>query len=161
VHAPIMMFGHLPQFFLWQFALGWLVFSAKSHLQRAITLLILFGCMGALTTIKGVTGDYLLEHHAPFWLGLGTLLLLWMPPVPLPRVIAAPIVTIAKSTLFIYLFHWPFDVVAYRWLHINGGPLGIIIGFTGSLAVWALYEGVIRMFRSLRGTSRQTADVFG
>jgi acyl-CoA ligase (AMP-forming) (exosortase A-associated) len=161
VHAPIMMFGHLPQFFLWQFALGWLVFSSKSHLQRAITLAILFGCMGALTTINGLTGDYLLQHHAPYWLGLGTLLLLWMPPVPLPRVVAAPIVTIAKSTLFIYLFHWPFDVVAYRWLHINGGPLGIIIGFGGGLAVWALYEGLIRMFRSMRGTSRQTADVFG
>ena len=37
----------------------------------------------------------------------------------------------------------------------------VIIGFAGSLAVWALYEGVIRMFRSMRGTSRQTADVFG
>lgn len=161
VHAPIMMFGHLPQFFLWQFALGWLIFSSKSHLQRAITLAILFGCMGALTTINGLTGDYLLQHHAPYWLGLGTLLLLWMPPVPLPRVLAAPIVTIAKSTLFIYLFHWPFDVVAYRWLHINGGPLGIIIGFGGGLAVWALYEGLIRTFRSMRGTNRQTADVFG
>ena len=161
VHAPTMMFGHLPQFFLWQFALGWLVFSAKSQLQRVIAFAILFACMGALTTINGLTGDYLLQHHAPYWLGLGTLLLLWMPPVPLPRILAAPIVTIAKSTLFIYLFHWPFDVVAYRWLHINGGPLGIIIGFGGGLAVWALYEGVIRWFRSMRGASRQTADVFG
>ncbi len=68
---------------------------------------------------------------------------------------------VAKSTLFIYLFHWPFDVVAYRWFHINGGPLGIAIGLTGGLAVWALYESVIRLFRSMRGASRQTADVFG
>ena len=52
-------------------------------------------------------------------------------------------------------------MVAYRWLHINGGPLGIIIGFAGSLTVWALYEAMVRTFRSMRGSNRQTADVFG
>ncbi len=161
VHVPILAFGHLPQYYLWQFALGWLVFASKSHIQRVVTLLILLGCLAGLTTIEGLSGDYIMQHHAPYWLAIGTTLLLWAPPIPLPRIVAAPIVTIAKSTLFIYLFHWPFDVVAYRWLHINGGPLGIIIGVTGSLAVWALYESAIKLFRSMRGVNRQTVDVFG
>lgn len=161
VHAPIMTFGSLPQYFLWQFALGWLILSSKSQIQRVTTLLILFGCLGALTTIHGLTSDYVLQFHAPYWLVLGTLLLLWMPSVPLPRIMAAPIVTVAKSTLFIYLFHWPINVVAFRWLGIHGGPLGIIVGMAGGLAVWALYESVIKLLRSMRGAKQQTADVFG
>jgi acyl-CoA ligase (AMP-forming) (exosortase A-associated) len=161
VHAPILGFGHLPQYYLWQFALGWLIFSSKSHLQRAITMLILFASLRGLTMMHGLTGDYTMDFHAPYWLAIGAALLLWAPPVPLPRVLAAPIVTIAKSTLFIYLFHWPFDVVGYKWLHINGGPLGFAIGMFFGVAVWALYETVIRLFRSMRGNNRQTADVFG
>lgn len=161
VHSPILTFGNLPQYFLWQFALGWLILSSKSQIQRVVTLLILLGCLGALTTIKGLTSDYVLKFHAPYWLILGTLLLLWAPSVPLPRIMAAPIVTIAKSTLFIYLFHWPINVVAFRWLGIHGGPLGIAIGVTGSLAVWALYESLVKWVRSMRGANRQTADVFG
>jgi hypothetical protein len=51
--------------------------------------------------------------------------------------------------------------VGYKWLHINGGPLGFAIGMFFGVAVWALYETVIRLFRSMRGTNRQTADVFG
>lgn len=161
VHTNVMTFGNLPQYFLWQFALGWLILSSKTQMQRVITLLILFGMLGALTTIIDLTGDYTMEINAPYWLVVGTLLLLWMPSVPLPRIMAAPIVTIAKSTLFIYLFHWPFNVVAFRWLGIHGGPLGIIVGVTGGLAVWALYETVIKLFRSMRGVNQQTADVFG
>jgi peptidoglycan/LPS O-acetylase OafA/YrhL len=84
-----------------------------------------------------------------------------MPSVPLPRIMAAPIVTIAKSTLFIYLFHWPINVVAFRWLGIHGGPLGVIVGLIGGLAVWALYEALIKGLRSMRGVKQQTADVFG
>lgn len=161
VHSPILTFGNLPQYFLWQFALGWLILHSKTQIQRLITLLILFGCLGALTTIYDMTSDYVLSYHAPYWLLIGTLLLLWMPSVPLPRIMAAPIVTIAKSTLFIYLFHWPINVVAFRWLGIHGGPLGVIVGVAGGLAVWALYETVIKLFRSMRGVKQQTADVFG
>ncbi len=161
VHANILNFDNLPQYFLWQFALGWLIFSSKTHIQRALTMMILLACLGGLHTIRGVTGDYVWSFHGPYWLVIGSALLLWMPPLPLPRLIAAPVVTIAKSTLFIYLFHWPFLVIANKWLHIHGGPLGIIIGMTGGLAVWFLYETVVRLFRSMRGTNRQTADVFG
>lgn len=166
VHLSILSSDHLPHYYLWQFALGWLVFSSKGHIQRAVTIAILLACLAGSLTIRGMTGDYLWDFHGPYWLIMGSILLLWMPPLPLPRLIAAPIVTIAKSTLFIYLFHWPFDVAASKWFHINGGPLvhggplGIIIGMAGGLGVWFLYETLARMFRSLRGANRQTADVF-
>lgn len=160
VHAHILTFDNLPQYFFWQFALGWLIFSSKEHTQRALTLLILLACLAGTHSIRGLTGDYLWDFHGPYWLLIGCTLLLWMPSVPLPRLVAAPVVTIAKSTLFIYLFHWPFIVMTNKVLHIHGGPLGIAIAMAGGLGVWFLYEGVIRLFRSLRGAGRQTADVF-
>ena len=161
VHARMLSFDNLPQYFLWQFALGWLIFSSKEHIQRALTLLILLACLAGAYSIRGMTGDYLWNFHGPYWLIIGSGLLLWMPPLSLPRLIAAPIVTVAKSTLFIYLFHWPFIVLTNKWLHIHGGPLGIIIAMAGGLSVWLLYETVLQVFRSLRGANRQTADVFG
>ena len=161
VHTPMLRYGNLPQYFLWQFALGWLVFASRNQIQRALTLLMLLGMLAALTRVRHLTGDSILDHHAPYWMVAGSILLLWLPPLPFPRSVAAPIVTIAKSTLFIYLFHWPFDVLAFQWFHINGGPLGIAIGLTGALGVWALYEGLMRALRSLRGPARQPADVFG
>ena len=161
VHARMLTFDNLPQYFLWQFALGWLIFSSKDQMQRALTVVILLACLAGTYSMRGMTGDYLWNFHGPYWLMVGSVLLLWMPSVPLPRLIAAPVVTIAKSTLFIYLFHWPFIVLTNKWLHIHGGPLGIVIAMAGSLSVWFLYEAVVRLFRSLRGAGRQTADVFG
>jgi peptidoglycan/LPS O-acetylase OafA/YrhL len=157
----MLSFDNLPQYFLWQFALGWLIFSSREHIQRAFTILILLACLAGTHSIRGTTGDYLWNFHGPYWLIIGSALLLWMPPLPLPRLIAAPIVTVAKSTLFIYLFHWPFIVLANKWFHIHGGPLGIVIAMAGGLSVWFLYEAVLRLSRSLRGANRQTADVFG
>ncbi len=159
VHSPILSYGRLPQYFLWQFGLGWLVFASRSQIQRVVTLATVFGCLALLFTIRNKTGDDTFGSHARYWLVFGTALLLWMPAISVPRLVAAPLVTIAKSTLFIYLFHWPFDVLAYRWLHINGGPVGIVIGLSGGVGVWLLYETLGTAIRSIRGTVPQTADV--
>jgi acyl-CoA ligase (AMP-forming) (exosortase A-associated) len=166
VHARILSSDHLPQYYLWQFALGWLLFSSKGHIQRGVTMLILLACMGALFTIRGKTGEYLLDFHGPYWLLIGSALLMWMPSVPLPRLVAAPVVTIAKAAIFIYLFHWPFDVAASKWFHIHGeplvhgGPFGIIVGLAGGVIVWILYEWLTSAIRSIRGTAPQPVRAF-
>jgi hypothetical protein len=150
----------LPQYFLWQFGLGWLVFASRTHIQRVVTLLILAGCLAALFVFRDKTGDTMLTGHGPYWLLIGGPILLWMPALSLPRVVAWPIVTVAKATLFIYLFHWSFDEFAFHRFHVHGGPMGVLVGFAGSLTVWVLYESLIRVFRSIRGASRQSDEAF-
>ncbi|MBN9590206.1 MAG: acyl-CoA ligase (AMP-forming), exosortase A system-associated [Alphaproteobacteria bacterium 64-11] len=161
VHSPVMNSGILPQYFLWQFAIGWLVFASQRQTEKIAAMVILTACLALVYVARGRTGDFILTGHAPYWLLLGSALLLWMPAIPMPRLIAAPILTIAKCTLFIYLFHWPFDVLAFRWFHVHGGPLGIAIGLAGGIAVWVLYESLASLGRSLRASPRQTAKVFG
>lgn len=161
VRSPVMNSGILPQYFLWQFAVGWLVFAAQRQSQRIAAIAMLIGCLALAYIGRGRTGDFLFTGHAPYWLLLGSALLLWMPAIPMPRLIAAPIMTVAKCTLFIYLFHWPFDVLAFRWFNVHGGPLGIAIGLAGGIGVWALYESLAQLGRSFRATPRRAAEVFG
>ena len=94
---------------LWVVALGWLVARSRSVRARAGASVL------AVVSVAGFLGDPLREGV----IVAGVLLLLWVPSLPVPRVIVPALASLAAASMFIYLSHWqvypPFEETA-PWL---------------------------------------------
>ena len=81
---------------LWVVALGWLVARSRSVRARAGASVL------AVVSVAGFLGDPLREGV----IVAGVLLLLWVPSLPVPRVIVPALASLAAASMFIYLSHW-------------------------------------------------------
>ena len=85
-----------PHAVVWIFLLGWAVHRATAPWQRAAV------SAAVLLTVPGFFDDPVREAIVAG----GILLLLWLPAVPLPRILARPVGAVAAASLAIYLTHW-------------------------------------------------------
>ena len=81
----------------------------------------------------------------------GILLLLWLPAVPVPRVLVRPLGVVAAASLAIYLTHWQvFPELAGRGLPVAVGiPATVLAG----VAAWWCADRVVRAARSIATAS--------
>jgi hypothetical protein len=74
------------------------------------------------------------------------LALLWVPRVPLPRLLGRAVATIASASLFVYITHWqvypPLEDSGHRWW-------ALLASFGVGLGVWWGYTRVRRLADSL------------
>jgi peptidoglycan/LPS O-acetylase OafA/YrhL len=49
---------------------------------------------------------------------------------------------LARSTLFIYVFHWPIAIVAERILDDRG--IAFLLSLPASMLIWLLWESTVR-----------------
>lgn len=87
---------YTPSIVLWCFALGWLVAAARTPWQRLVASAV------AVAGLVGFFGDPQREAVVAG----GLLLLVWVAAVPVPRVVARVIGSLAAASLYIYLTHW-------------------------------------------------------
>lgn len=80
----------------WLFALGWLVARSSDIRRRLFTSLLL------VATVPGFAANS--EREAIVL--IGTLVLLWVPRMSVPRVVTPVLAGLATASLFIYLTHW-------------------------------------------------------
>lgn len=109
----------------WIVVLGWLVARSTTLARRIVTTVIV------VLSVPGFLGD--LPREAV--VGAGILILLWVPSLPVPRILVPVIAALASASMFIYLTHWqvypPFEEAA-PWL-------GTALSLTVGVLVWKLY----------------------
>ena len=88
-----------PDAWLGFYVLGMLVAAASGRRRRLAVLLL--GVALALW-------DFGFQNPRAWWLAGGLALLLWLPSIPLPRLVARPLMQITAAGYFIYLLHAPF-----------------------------------------------------
>ncbi|MRH88490.1 AMP-binding protein [Nocardia sp. SYP-A9097] len=81
---------------VWFFVLGWAAAKARTVRQRALITAI------ALLTVPGYFGESSREHLVL----AGLLLLIWVPSVRVPALVAGTTALLAEASLFAYLLHW-------------------------------------------------------
>ena len=81
---------------LWLIALGWLIARSTDARRRVLSSVVV------VLTVSGFFGDPGREAITI----AGLLLLLWIPAVPLPRILVPVLSVAASASLFVYLVHW-------------------------------------------------------
>ncbi|GGI01183.1 AMP-binding protein [Arthrobacter liuii] len=131
---------------LWLFALGWAVARSRDLPQRIL--------VSALTviTIPGFFDD----PNREFTMMAGTLLLIWLPTLPVPRAVSKPTVLLASASMHIYLVHW----IVYPPLVGTSPALATVASLIAGLAYWTLCTKVAHAGGRLRApnTDRATAQ---
>jgi acyl-CoA ligase (AMP-forming) (exosortase A-associated) len=156
-------FDSLPLYFLWLFALGWLIAAADSPRRKLGTYVMMLAALAALIAV-GRTGDFAMREHGRYWLILGAPVLLWAPSIAVPELIGSFAGLLARATLFIYLFNWPlaeFYKIAFRMdlaFGSHNSPLRFVAGFLTSILLWVAWEATWRAFRPLFGEAEAPED---
>lgn len=125
-------YPRLPHVLFWLFPLGWCLHFAKSRFEKLVTTGI---CLIALSIIFMFMNSTTVEK---FWILLGVVMLLWVPFVPIPRVVRAVIQTIGAATIYIYMTNF---VLIFSLTH---NMLGIYNPFIEMIVV--LLGNVLIMF---------------
>lgn len=116
---------YTPSIVLWCFALGWLVAAARTPWQRVAASAV------AIAGVAGFFGDPQREAVVAG----GLLLLVWIAAVPVPRVVARVVGSLAAASLYIYLTHWQ----VYPYLEMKVPILAVL----SSLVVGLAYRQVV------------------
>ena len=117
---------------LWVFFLGWAVWEARTDRQRLVVSLLSLALVA--TTFSG----------SRLWLiGVGVLILIWVPRVRLPGFVVFAAAALAQSSLFIYLAHWQVLDVARNW-----SAVGLSL-FAGLALTW-MWSRIVPAIRRMR-----------
>ncbi|HEY0165702.1 MAG TPA: AMP-binding protein [Jatrophihabitans sp.] len=150
-----------PHLVFWLFALGWLIqVSAGVRSQLLVSAL----------TLLTLTGYFPDEPARGLVVHAGLLLLIWMPSLPVPRLLAPLISLLASASLWIYLTHWalwpplldagaPGPVVVLACL-----AAGVLANVVASSAVNRLEQAATRLARAVaakRDTEAAKRDIDG
>ncbi|HEX5861917.1 MAG TPA: AMP-binding protein [Nocardioides sp.] len=115
---------------LWCFALGWVAARSRTTRQRVGVLVV------AAVGYVGFFGDW--QRELLIVAGIGVLL--WVPTVRLPRVLAPVVTTLAGASLFIYLTHWQ----VYPHLEMGYPLLALLSSLVVGVVYWWLTRPALR-----------------
>ena len=111
---------------LWLFAVGWSAALARQAWQRL--LLVAIVAVG----LPGFMGNSVRE----WTIAAGILVLIWLPNLPVPRVVVPALGVLASSSLYIYLTHFQ----VYR---LTSMPLlNLALSFGLGIATWLVVSRV-------------------
>ncbi|HET7194986.1 MAG TPA: AMP-binding protein [Nocardioides sp.] len=115
---------------LWCFALGWAAARSRTAWQRIAVLVM------AVLAYVGFFGDLQRE----LLIVTGIAVLLWVPTLRLPRMLAPVITVLAGASLFVYLTHWQ----VYPHLETNHPLLALLSSLVVGVAYWWVTRPVLR-----------------
>lgn len=126
---------------VWCIALGWVVARAATDRQRIVATAL------ALVSVPGFFGDPAREAIVV----VGVLLLVWVPRIPVMRMLVPVIGALAAASMFIYLTHWQ----VYPPLENELPWLATLLSLVVGVAVWKGYSVVVASAgRSIRRRRR-------
>ncbi|HEX8079665.1 MAG TPA: AMP-binding protein [Jatrophihabitans sp.] len=129
-----------PHLVFWIFALGWLIQVSTGLIGR----LLMSGLV--LITLHGYFPDNPVRDLA---VQAGLLLLIWLPSLPAPRLLAPLLSRLASASLWIYLTHW----VVWPPLLDAGVPRAVVVlacliaGVAANIGVNRLEQAITRLAR--------------
>lgn len=109
---------------LWLFALGWAIARSRTFAQRCLVSVV------AAVTVPG----FFENPGREATLLAGILLLIWLPSIPVPKVLRRLLVVLASASLYAYLVHW----VVYPPLAGISPALAVAGSLAAGVAYWAL-----------------------
>lgn len=105
----------------WCLPLGWLVARSRTLPQRLLTTAIAAGAVLGWFP-QGLDRDLVVL--------VGVLALLWVPALPVPRLLVRPVGAVAAASFFIYLTHWvvypPLDADHDFWALVASVAVGLV-----------------------------------
>jgi len=113
---------------VWCIALGWVVARATTDGRRIVATVL------ALVSVPGFFGDPAREAVVV----AGVLLLVWVPRIPVARLLVPVIGSLAAASMFIYLTHWQ----VYRPFEDEFPLVGTLLSLVVGVAVWKAYSAV-------------------
>ncbi len=134
---------YLPQYYFWIFAMGWLFATVQTPEQRLAAFAILLGSIVAVIAADVIYSVPSFRDIFWLWLSLGGAYLLMRINVRLPMLAYRVLVVLARSMLFVFLFHWPIA----SHLPINSPALRIALGALLSVGLWIAWESFRRTVR--------------
>ncbi len=117
---------HRAHVVFWLFALGWAAAQATRTWQRLLLSAV------ALGSLPGFFDD----PHRETVVVVGLLLLVWVPAVRLPVLVARGAGALAAASMWIYLLHWQ----AYPWFEDSLPWLATALGLAVGLVGWQASE---------------------
>ncbi len=130
---------------VWCIALGWVVARAATDRQRIVATAL------TLITVPGFFGD----PGRDAIVVAGVLLLIWVPRIPVARLLVPVIGSLAAASMFIYLTHWQVYPPFEDEFPVIGTLLSLVVG----VVVWKGYTLVVarggRWLRRRRAASRR------
>ncbi|WP_246853313.1 non-ribosomal peptide synthetase [Naasia sp. SYSU D00948] len=110
----------------WLLALGWVIARSATWRTRLAASAL------AGVSVPGFFGDP--GREAVVLTGL--LLVVWVPTVPLPRLLVPAVRVVAAASLFVYLVHWQ----VYPWLEDDLPLLATLASFAAGIAAWRIHR---------------------
>jgi hypothetical protein len=142
---------HLPHLFLWNFALGWVVYYAlASDVGRWKVAAFLAALAAGFIAFDGAAS-------AQFWtIGIASASVLWIERVRLPVVAARAVTLVSQATFAVFLLHREFIYLYPRlpWRPWHGGVARWLVAMVGSVAVWVALTATWRAPKKLREEPR-------
>ncbi|WP_022892288.1 AMP-binding protein [Agromyces subbeticus] len=111
---------------VWCLALGWLIARSRTLTQRWVATAV------AIASVAGFFGTPSRE----LVIVAGLLLLIWLPAVPLPRLLVPLVGVLAGASMFIYLTHWQ----VYPSLENHVPWLATLLSLAVGVVAWKLYS---------------------
>lgn len=138
-----------PHMYLWNFCLGWAVWAILKtpNLKNKISATVL-----TATTALIIFYPSMLEHKETIFRVVIFLILtnifIWCGNLTLPKLFTVTINIVAKSTLYIFLFHWSFIKLYQASYSIDqlgkwDGLISIFLGIVGSCIIWLIITSII------------------
>ncbi|MBD8868361.1 AMP-binding protein [Nocardioides sp. MJB4] len=124
---------HRAHVLLWLFALGWAASAATRHGHRLL--------LSALTVLSlvGFFGD----PQRELLVMAGLLLLVWVPVVRLPDLLARLTGLLAAASLWTYLVHWQ----VYPWLEDTVPLAATLLSLAAGVLAWSLSRRLLLLSR--------------
>jgi len=113
---------------LWLIALGWLIARSTDVKRRMLS------SVTVILTVPGFFGDPARESIAI----AGLLLLLWIPAVPLPRILVPVLGIVASASLFVYLVQWQ----VHPLFGDDSPLLATLASFAVGIFAWRAYSAL-------------------
>jgi hypothetical protein len=130
-----------PDTVLWCFLLGWAAARAATWQQRLL--------VSGLALVMVPHFFHFVDREVRLLLALG--LLVWVPTVPVPRLLAQPIGWLASASMWIFMTHW------LIWPELTAflPPVAAMIGTIGvGVVVWAGCRELFRQAERFRMVER-------
>lgn len=114
------LYDRIPHMLIWMFILGWCLYFAQTMerkwLLSAVLLVIL------ILVLR-------LDSSRTWWIIIGSLILLWIPYMPMWKLLKNSIQTLSAAAYYIFLTHMAFIHVVNKVLELNILGVGNIINF--------------------------------
>ncbi len=133
---------------VWCFAAGWAAQRATSHRQRLLVT--------ALTVVA--VADFFDSPTRGLVVGIGLLVLIWLPRLPVPRVVRPVVAGLAAASLWIYLTQWAVLVPLVGTIPPVGvAVVALLLGVAATAVAGRVEAALVDRWRH-RGTGATRSD---